>query len=333
MSNVKKRIAYVDIAKILGMFFIIYGHTLRNGEVTTWIYTFHVPLFFFLSGVTFHGEVLDIKTFLKKKAMALLVPFFIWALISIGVFAVMSSFIPMQSTLQSSQTNPLISMLMGYCGANSPLWFLPCLFIVEILMWIVTKLSSKMGRSVYLVSIACSSLLCLTWPLFAEKGVIWNVNNAIYLFPFSMVGYLCGNRAEKIDVTAKNIGTSAILVAGGGTVGTVLNHQISYLGGYYGNVALFYISAFATILGVCYFCRCLPNILHSTYLGANTMAVLVMHKFLVMFFLVCPGIKIYTVYTHPLFCAALSIINMGLCYLAGWVVGHNKMLSKILFGK
>lgn len=147
--------------------------------------------------------------------MALLVPFFIWALISIGVFAVMSSFIPMQSTLQSSQTNPLISMLMGYCGANSPLWFLPCLFIVEILMWIVTKLSSKMGRSVYLVSIACSSLLCLTWPLFAEKGVIWNVNNAIYLFPFSMVGYLCGNRAEKIDVTAKNIGTSAILVAGG----------------------------------------------------------------------------------------------------------------------
>ena len=120
---------------------------------------------------------------------------------------------------------------------------------------------------------------------------------------------------------------------GGGTVGTVLNHQIRYLGGYYGNVALFYISAFATILGVCYFCRCLPNILHSTYLGANTMAVLVMHKFLVMFFLVCPGIKTYTVYTHPLFCAALSIINMGLCYLAGWVVGHNKMLSKILFGK
>ena len=67
MSNVKKRIAYVDIAKILGMFFIVYGHTLRGGEVTTWIYTFHVPLFFFLSGATFHGESLDIKIFLKKK--------------------------------------------------------------------------------------------------------------------------------------------------------------------------------------------------------------------------------------------------------------------------
>lgn len=68
MSNVKKRIAYVDIAKILGMFFIIYGHTLRNGEVTTWIYTFHVPLFFFLSGVTFHGEVLDIKNIPQKES-------------------------------------------------------------------------------------------------------------------------------------------------------------------------------------------------------------------------------------------------------------------------
>ena len=231
------------------MFFIVYGHTLRGGEVTTWIYTFHVPLFFFLSGVTFHGEALDIKIFLKKKVVALLVPFFVWALISTGIFAVMSSFISMQTTLQSSQANPLISMLMGYCDANSPLWFLPCLFIVEILMWIVTKLGSKMGGIVYLVSIACSSLLCLTWPLFAEKEVLWNVHNAIFLFPFSMIGYLCGTYIEKIDAKVKNVGAAAILVAGGGTVGTVLNHQISYLGGYYGNVALFYISAFATILG------------------------------------------------------------------------------------
>lgn len=216
MSNVKKRIAYVDIAKILGMFFIVYGHTLRGGEVTTWIYTFHVPLFFFLSGVTFHGEALDIKIFLKKKVVALLVPFFVWALISTGIFAVMSSFISMQTTLQSSQANPLISMLMGYCDANSPLWFLPCLFIVEILMWIVTKLGSKMGGIVYLVSIACSSLLCLTWPLFAEKEVLWNVHNAIFLFPFSMIGYLCGTYIEKIDAKVKNVGAAAILVAGGG---------------------------------------------------------------------------------------------------------------------
>ena len=333
MRNVNKRFAYVDIAQILGMFFIVYGHTLRGGEVTTWIYTFHVPLFFFLSGVTFHGEALDIKIFLKKKVVALLVPFFVWALISTGIFAVMSSFISMQTTLQSSQANPLISMLMGYCDANSPLWFLPCLFIVEILMWIVTKLGSKMGGIVYLVSIACSSLLCLTWPLFAEKEVLWNVHNAIFLFPFSMIGYLCGTYIEKIDAKVKNVGAAAILVAGGGTVGTVLNHQISYLGGYYGNVALFYISAFATILGVCYLCRCLTNIPHSAYLGSNTMAVLVMHKFLVSFFLICPGVKTYAVYTHPLLCAALSIINMWLCYLVGWVVCHNKMLSKILFGK
>lgn len=214
MSNVKKRISYVDIAKVLGMFFIVYGHTLRGGEITTWIYTFHVPLFFFLSGVIFHEETLSIKTFLKKKGMALLVPFFVWALISTGTFAGMSSFISMQPTLQSSQTNPLISILMGYCDANSPLWFLPCLFIVEILMLIIIKLRSHFGNGIYLTSIACSSLLCLMWPCLAEKEVFWNINNAIFLFPFSMMGYLCGNHVERIGVNAKNIGIATILVAG-----------------------------------------------------------------------------------------------------------------------
>lgn len=113
----------------------------------------------------------------------------------------------------------------------------------------------------------------------------------------------------------------------------MLNHQISYLGGYYGNVAFFCTSAFATVMGVCYLCRYLPNFPHSVYLGSNTMAVLVIHKFLVTFFLVIPGIKEYTVYSHPLLCAVLSIINMGLCYMAGRVVSHKEALSKILFGK
>ena len=63
----KKYVQYVDVAKVVGMFFIVYGHILRGGELTKWIYSFHVSLFFFLMGITFHYENIDFITFLKKR--------------------------------------------------------------------------------------------------------------------------------------------------------------------------------------------------------------------------------------------------------------------------
>ena len=42
----KTYVQYVDVAKVFGMFLIVYGHMLRGGELTKWIYSFHVPLFF-----------------------------------------------------------------------------------------------------------------------------------------------------------------------------------------------------------------------------------------------------------------------------------------------
>lgn len=44
------RIAWVDIAKGLGIFLVVLGHTYRKNPVQNWIYSFHMPLFFILSG-------------------------------------------------------------------------------------------------------------------------------------------------------------------------------------------------------------------------------------------------------------------------------------------
>ena len=54
MSN-SKRINYIDIAKGLAIICVIIGHTFAKYDkldrlVITFIYSFHVPLFFILSG-------------------------------------------------------------------------------------------------------------------------------------------------------------------------------------------------------------------------------------------------------------------------------------------
>ena len=44
-----KRVTWVDTAKGWGMLAIILSHVMTGHPVSRWLYTFHVPLFFFLA--------------------------------------------------------------------------------------------------------------------------------------------------------------------------------------------------------------------------------------------------------------------------------------------
>lgn len=48
-------IKWLDIAKGMGIVSFFWGHTLFKDEIwRIWIYSFHMPLFFFLSGITYN---------------------------------------------------------------------------------------------------------------------------------------------------------------------------------------------------------------------------------------------------------------------------------------
>lgn len=44
------RISYIDILKGFGIFFVVFGHVTHIGELRDYIWNFHMPLFFFVSG-------------------------------------------------------------------------------------------------------------------------------------------------------------------------------------------------------------------------------------------------------------------------------------------
>ena len=68
-----KRIGYLDIAKGFSMICIVMGH-LGIGSLNAFVYTFHVPIFFLISGY-FLSDKLSVSEFAKKKARQLLVPY------------------------------------------------------------------------------------------------------------------------------------------------------------------------------------------------------------------------------------------------------------------
>ena len=87
----KKRLDYIDVARGLGMICIILGH-LGNDQINRVVYTFHVPIFFLISGF-FISNKQDIKTFCKKRAKSLLVPYVAAAAVLIVLGAIESMFI------------------------------------------------------------------------------------------------------------------------------------------------------------------------------------------------------------------------------------------------
>ncbi len=70
-----RRLNYIDIAKGISMVCIILGH-LGNPSINRVVFTFHVPIFFLITGF-FINEKTTLKEFIKIKARTLLLPYFI----------------------------------------------------------------------------------------------------------------------------------------------------------------------------------------------------------------------------------------------------------------
>ena len=82
----KKRLPYIDYIKAIGIILVIIGHiNFANADCKTWIYSFHMPLFFFASGLVVNVKKKKDKDielhFLYSKIGNLLYPYFVWAII------------------------------------------------------------------------------------------------------------------------------------------------------------------------------------------------------------------------------------------------------------
>lgn len=76
--NAKCYIPWLDLAKVIGIYLMILGHQrLSTPEIGLWIYTFHMPFFFFISGLCYNPR--PFKDMCVKVLNSLFVPFLIFA--------------------------------------------------------------------------------------------------------------------------------------------------------------------------------------------------------------------------------------------------------------
>lgn len=88
MMNTNERISWIDILKGIAIVGVFVGHTTGaqfgnvSGFLNVWVYSFHMPLFFFLSGYVFSlRKYENYKYFFMRKVKSLIVPMVFLALL------------------------------------------------------------------------------------------------------------------------------------------------------------------------------------------------------------------------------------------------------------
>lgn len=131
----EKRLNYIDIAKGIGIILVVLGHSLSSKSISgRWIWSFHMPLFFFISGFCFNSEkYLKNTSFAKTRIKQLIIPYIYFVILLI----LMETIIYTEVNFLSMFYKRLIVFIKT--GELYALWFLPILFFTGYLYYLINK--------------------------------------------------------------------------------------------------------------------------------------------------------------------------------------------------
>ena len=294
MNNVKKRIEYIDIAKAIALFFVVLGHLVENNSKTfNWIFSFHMPLFFILTGMCLNIEKYNnIFIYIKRKAKELVLPFCIFSIIGFVVSCFVYSW-KRKITIKRFIINCLYQTQPEVFHVGQ-LWFLIALFVACIFFYIIeryvvkdrTKLFSLF--TYFIISIIGFNILALlknpsiiSLPYDFER-LPFKLDSAITIVVFLKMGNII-KRNNIIENIAKlsNIKLVILLIILLGTnilLGTVLNGYVNICSCVFGSYINYYVSS---ITGSIFIILIAYKIGHNKilcYYGRNTLPMFALHS-------------------------------------------------------
>jgi putative O-acetyl transferase related protein len=176
----KQRINWIDWAKVFAIYLVVLGHLLsktgREGYIFNFIYSFHMPFFFFISGYLFTIKENNFRSFLKGSIRSLLVPYVLLNLI--GNFFL----IPTWVLAKQWPIDQLFYFITADGrGEPGPTWFLVCLFQVRLLSYFIVRQTSVWRLLVVLFCI----LIAYLFPF----HLYWRIDTVFMVIPFYIAGY------------------------------------------------------------------------------------------------------------------------------------------------
>lgn len=135
-----ERIDWIDMAKGFGIVLMVVGHMGIPASLSNWVYSFHMPLFLFLSGVVFNVDKYSLKRLVVKRIQQLIVPY-----LSFSIIVFIGNYFLNELWLTKN-----IKSFIIY-GNQSALWFLPVLFLTQLIAYPVIKRHNKYFNILFLI--------------------------------------------------------------------------------------------------------------------------------------------------------------------------------------
>lgn len=282
----KGRVLWVDYAKAGAIFLVVLGHSGLPDSIRSVIYAFHIPLFFFLSGLFFDfKKYSNYKSFFKLRFRQIVIPYFLINIITYVFWLVLSRHFGKDSGDSINPLHPLAGILWGNDQGsllihNVPMWFLACLFTVENLYYLVFRKFKKTRIFPFLLMFAVVGYIDYR---FNPVRLPWGLNISMVVIVFYGLGSVFRNKIMSFRFSDKRLLSFVALLVSGIIVFLVarFNGKIEVATVTYGNYLLFWPGAFAGIIFSALLSKLLAeyagNVSLISFTGMNTLIIYGFH--------------------------------------------------------
>ncbi len=178
-----KKLKFISYAYVIGAILVVLGHSTPTGnsdlpifvdQIRTFIYCFHMPLFFFIAGFLFKYTTDKNKKpyvrFIKNKAVRFLTPYFVLSAIGILPKILLANFVNDEVSFDiyyvfETIFNPRLNVWGHF-------WFLPTLLLIYAISYLILKCyNHKILYRLLLVLALLLAVLPINTDWFAIKDI------------------------------------------------------------------------------------------------------------------------------------------------------------------
>lgn len=268
----KSRLEYLDMARGLAMLAIVLGHIYTTNFIRVWICSFHVALFFIITGclIKYKDDERKISEIVKSRIKNILVPYILFGVVYIAIEYVLNDF----DILLLQQNTRDMLMLKGV-GA---LWYLPTFFIAEILFLTIKKLVKK-DIFIVLISIIIFVFGYIVPQFYFNQFILMGIRILAGVM-FISIGYYMFDFINNIDISVFLV----IAILGLNIILSNINGMVDLYCIDFKNIFLYLINAILGSIGILYLCKEIKSNKILLWIGVNSLTIMCTHQNLIHIF-------------------------------------------------
>lgn len=199
-TEISKRDNTLDVLKGIGIWFVILGHMFIPDSIKFYVFSFHMPLFFIITGILYNHQKYEkctVREFLKdgfKKYIRMYIFFAILIFLFDGVFVnALKVYLDKSEGLSVLITQNFLGLLFttmrnNWITAGGSIWFLMSLFWSRIFVFLILK---HIKKDIFRVGVA--TLIVLLGYLLSYFNIIqllpWSIGTSLITSVFVLLGF------------------------------------------------------------------------------------------------------------------------------------------------